>query len=109
MRGRKGTGEFGSRENARNLKSIICRLHINDHTAMKPLFVKDGISFQNFVVCMLEAYLLRDQNVLKVIDDWKKVNLVRWKDESKFDFSPRERRAILDELENTYSDDNEDD
>lgn len=109
MQGRKGTGPYGSIEKAQNLKQVPVRVHKNDYELLKQWLKRDGVAFQHFVSCMVEAYLQRDQNMVKLVEDWKKVNLVRFKDVDKFDFSPRERRKILDELSEEFDDLAEDD
>jgi len=108
MRGKSGTGPTGMFESSRNLKQVITRLHRNDHAALQPLLKKDGIAFQHFVTACVESYLRRDPDVLRLIKEWRDVNHVRWKDENKFDFSDRERRAMLEELSLDFDDADED-
>lgn len=98
-KGKKGTGPYGSREKGQNLKGVLIRVHKNDYVIIKQMLVKDGAAFQHLTTACLEAYLRRDAEVLRILKDWKDANVIRKEDKNRFDFSDRERRAILDELD----------
>lgn len=104
--GRKGTGPYGDPEKFKNIKQVPIRLHKNDWVLIKQWLGKEGLAFQHFATAMVEAYLQRDQYVVKLVEDWKKANILRWKglEPERFDFSSREKRALLDELSTEFDD-----
>lgn len=107
--GRKGTGPYGSYEQCRNLQQVTARIHKNDHVLFKQLLSKDGLKYQSFISAMVESYLRRDQELLKILNDWKEANHIRWKglEKERFDFSDREKRSLLDELSKEFDDSDE--
>lgn len=110
--GKSGTGPYGSFEKARNMHQLPVRIHKNDYALLRQWLDKDGMKFQHFVLAVVESYLQRDQALVKLVEDWKKINLIRFKDVDRFDFSNREKRKILDELSEEFDDigkDNDDD
>lgn len=90
------------------MQSTLVRIHKNDHVLMKQNLKRDGLALQHFMTACVEAYLRREPDVLRLLKDWRDANVIKKGDESKFDFSDRERRAILDELDAEFDDTKED-
>lgn len=86
-------------EKERLIQQIPFRLHVNDHKVLKKILIDDGMRFQTFVSACVEAYLRGDPSILKVVKDWKDLNTIPKDVRDKYTLSQRERRALLDELE----------
>lgn len=86
-------------EKDRLIQQIPFRLHINDHKALKKLLIDDGMKFQTFVSACVEAYLRGDPNIVKAVKDWKDLNTIPKDVRDRYSLSQRERKALLDELE----------
>lgn len=112
-----------------NLHQILFRIHRDDYLLVRKLLTDDGLKFQSFVAACVEAYLRGDPPVMKIVRDWKEMRDVPPEHRAKYKMSkrdrdralppakevptgketlsPRERRSLLDELEqaNTLGED----
>lgn len=86
-------------EKDRGIKQVPFRLHRNDYLALKKLLKGDGWTFQRLVQATVECYMRRDPLLVKVLADWKEENVVPPRAKETYTLSSRERRGILDELE----------
>lgn len=80
------------------LKQTPFRMHESDFVRMRELLKIDGMNFQWFINVCTEAYLDRDPRILLLAKEWIEKTKPNRQKASKT-FSPRERRAIMDEIQ----------
>jgi hypothetical protein len=74
------------------------RLHINDRVVFRKLLDDVGMNFQEFFTACMEAFLRADPSALKIIKDWKDLNVIPREMRDKYMLSHRERDDIAKEL-----------
>lgn len=89
----------GLTEKELQIKQIPFRLHDNDFKAMKKLLQDDGWKFQSLVAACVDAYLNRNPLLIKLLADWKEENVIPKKLRDRYSLSNREKKRLLDELE----------
>jgi len=90
---------LGSPDKADQTKQIPVRLHIHDHAMMKAMLKKDKMSLQKFIGFCVRAYLDADPSFMKMIKNYRELELVPRDVREKHVLSHRERSSIFDELE----------
>jgi len=86
-------------DKADQTKQIPVRLHVHDHGVLKAMLKKDKMSLQKFIGFCVRAYLDADPSFMKVIKNYRELELVPRDVREKHVLSHRERSKIFDELE----------
>jgi hypothetical protein len=74
------------------------RIHINDRVVFRKLLDDEKMNFQEFFTACMEAFLRADPSALKIIKDWKDLNVIPRELRDKYMLSHRERDDIAKEL-----------
>lgn len=86
--------------NEERRQQIPFRLHPNDYKVMKDKLLDEDIGgFQGFVTALVQAYLDDDSGIQKILEKWKLSRLKHRRRDKNFSFSSRERRELLNRLE----------
>jgi len=86
-------------ERFKNIRQIPYRMHANDKVLMHKLLRDEGVSFQTFTDACVQAFMRGDPAMMKVIQDWKELNLIPKDKLDLYTLSHRERQLIQRELE----------
>ena len=89
----------GLTEKELHIRQVPFRLHENDYKALRKLLEEDGWKFQSLVAACVDAYLNRNPLLIKLLADWKEDNVIPKKLRDRYSLSNREKRKLLDELE----------
>lgn len=81
------------------IRQLNWRIHVDDLRMVKQLLSDDKMMFKSFADCCLNAYMRGDPLMLKMIKNWKELNLVDGKRKDLYELSQRERAELLKELE----------
>lgn len=99
MRKKDGTRYITEKE--RGIHQMPYRLHHNDRVLLKKLLRDDEMTFQSLVDAAVQAYLRGDPAMMRVMQDWKDLNILP-EDVMKNGgalLSRRERMELLKEIE----------
>lgn len=86
-------------EKERNIQQVPFRIHRNDYAVLKKLLKGDNWKLQHLLAALVDAYMKRDPLVIKVLADWKEENVLPARVKESYTLSNRERRGLLDEIE----------
>lgn len=86
-------------EAEKNIKQVPFRMHMNDKAMFFKLLGDANLSFQQFGVACMEAFLRADPAIMKVIKDWRALSQVPKDQLDRYTLSHRERDDIQKELE----------
>lgn len=86
-------------EKEKNIQQVPFRIHRNDYLALKKLLKGDNWKLQTLFTAVVDAYMGRDPLLIKLLADWKEENILPKRAKENFNLSTRERKGILDELE----------
>lgn len=86
-------------EKEKNIQQVPFRIHRNDYLALRKLLKGDNWKLQTLFTAVVEAYMSRDPLLIKLLADWKEANSVPKRAKETYNLSNRERKGILDELE----------
>lgn len=89
-------------EKSLGIQQIPFRIHRNDFLLMKKLLENDGLKFQHFVTAAIESFLRGDASIMKVIKDWRELNLIPKDQKQNYTLSHRERDDLLDAFEKGF-------
>jgi len=84
------------KEQERNIKQVIFRLHNNDHAKFKSKCAVDGLKMQSVIESLIFAYLDGNEYVKEIVKQHKMLNTVNKKQTS---WSKREADNLLEEIE----------
>jgi hypothetical protein len=87
-------------EKERLIQQVPFRLHQNDYKVLKKMLAEDNWKFQTLVQACVDAYINRNPLMVKLLCDWKEENALPRKLGNKYTLSGREKRELLDVLEN---------
>jgi hypothetical protein len=80
-------------------KSVICRIHPNDHPVLKVLLKKDRLTFQKFFEYVFRGYLDADPWLIKFLQTARELDEIPADVQNKHCLSHRERNSIYEALE----------
>jgi hypothetical protein len=86
-------------EKEKNIQQVPFRIHRNDYQALKKLLKGDNWKLQTLFTAVVDAYMNRDPLLIKILADWKEENSIPKRAKENYSLSTRERKGILDELE----------
>lgn len=86
-------------EKEKSIQQVPFRIHRNDYMALKKLLKGDNWKLQHLFNAVVEAYMDRDPLLIKILADWKEENVLPKRAKESYTLSTRERKGILDELE----------
>lgn len=89
----------GLTEKELHIKQVPFRLHENDYRALKKLLRDDNWRFQHLMAACVDAYINRNPLLIKLLADWKEDNVIPKKMRDRYSLSNREKKNLLDELE----------
>jgi hypothetical protein len=81
------------------IQQVPFRIHRNDYKVLRKLLGEDGWKFQALMAACVDAYIHRNPLIIKLLADWKELNAIPRKNRDKYSLSNREKRDLLDELE----------
>lgn len=80
-------------------KQIPVRLHVNDHALLKVMLKKDQMSLQKFIGYCVKGYLDADPMFMKMIKNYRELELIPENVREKHVLSHRQRSEIFDQIE----------
>jgi hypothetical protein len=86
-------------EKEKQIQQVPFRIHRNDYGALKKLLKGDNWKLQTLFTAVVDAYMSRDPLLIKLLADWKETNALPKRAKENYNLSNRERKGILDELE----------
>ena len=86
-------------EKATNIRQMPFRMHLNDKVLFMKLLSDYNLSYQSFADACMQAFMRADPSIMKVIKDWRALNVIPKQDMNRYTLSHRERNAIQNELD----------
>ncbi len=89
----------GSKRPRDPVKQIPVRVHVHDHTMLRVRLRQDSLTVQKFIGFCIQGYLDADPMMLRMLRNYRELELVPPGVREKHVLSSRERMGILDEIE----------